>query len=203
MTRAIRPAGALTFFAAMTLLGPFLAGTAVADTIGGVVDLSDVPPDQRALGIVAAGVAGAAIWNVRHLALALPSSSTHALVGGVVGVTVVVAGPGDVGWGFSALADGELEGVAKVLVALAVSPIVGVAAGFVVFRAGRRLLLRGGPRRQPSAPPPAGGRHGPAGLRPRGQRRPEVHGRDGPGARPERTALARSPSRPGWSWPRR
>ena len=140
-TRAIRPAGALTFFAIMTLLGPFLAGTAVADTIGGFVDLSDVPP-ATALGIVAAGIAGAAIWNVITWRWALPSSSTHALIGGVVGVTVVVAGPGDVGWGFSALIDGELEGVAKILVALAVSPIVGVAAGFVVFRIGR-LLLRG------------------------------------------------------------
>lgn len=139
VTRAIRPAGALTFFAAMTILGPFLAGTAVADTIGGVVDLSDLPP-TRALGIVAAGVAGAAIWNVVTWRWALPSSSTHALIGGVVGVTLAVAGPGDVGWGFSALADGELEGVAKVLVALAVSPVVGVAAGFVVFRFGRRVL---------------------------------------------------------------
>ena len=138
VTRAIRPAGALTFFAAMTLLGPFLAGTAVADTIGGVVDLSDLPP-TRALGIVAAGVAGAAIWNVVTWRWALPSSSTHALIGGVVGVTVVVAGPGDVGWGFSALADGELEGVAKVL----------VGARRVADR-GRRRRLRRLPRRPPA-----------------------------------------------------
>ena len=141
VTRAIRPAGALTFFAVMTLVGPFLAGTAVADTIGGFVTLSDLDP-TIALAIVAAGVAGATLWNLVTWRWAIPSSSTHALIGSLVGVTVVVAGPGDVSWGFAALADGELEGVTKILVALVLSPVVGVVAGFLVFRAGRRALRR-------------------------------------------------------------
>lgn len=142
VTRALRPAGALAFFAVMTLVGPFLAGTAVANTIAGFVDLSDLAP-TTALGVVAAGVAGAAVWNVVTWRWAIPSSLTHALVGSLVGVTAVAAGPGDVLWGFSALAEGELEGVTKILAALVLSPIVGVAAGFLVFRVGRRLLGRG------------------------------------------------------------
>jgi len=141
VTRAIRPAGALTFFAVMVFVGPFVAGTAVADTIGGFVTLSDTAP-TTALGIVAAGIAGAAVWNVVTWRLAIPSSSTHALVGGLVGVTVVAAGPGDVSWGLSALADGQLEGVTKILLALVLSPIAGVAAGFLVFRVGRMALRR-------------------------------------------------------------
>jgi PiT family inorganic phosphate transporter len=141
VTRAIRPAGALALFAVMVFIGPFLVGTAVADTIGGFVSLSGEDP-TTALGIVAAGIGGAAVWNVVTWRFAIPSSSTHALVGGLVGVTVVAAGPGHVCWGLSALADGELEGVTKILVALVLSPIAGVAAGFLVFRLGRLVLRR-------------------------------------------------------------
>lgn len=141
VTRAIRPAGALAFFALMTFLGPFFVGTAVAGTIGGVVDLSGVDP-ERALGIVAAGIAGAALWNGVTWRLAIPSSSTHALVGGLAGVTLLGAGAEDVQWGFAALADARLEGVTKVLAALLVSPPLGIAAGFLVFRAGRLALRR-------------------------------------------------------------
>lgn len=95
VTRAIRPAGALAVFAAMAFAGPFLAGTAVAGTIGGVADLSGLAP-ERALGIVAAGISGAAVWNAVTWRLGIPSSSTHALVGGLAGVALVGAGPGDV-----------------------------------------------------------------------------------------------------------
>ena len=143
-TRALRPAGALALFGIMALAGPFLAGTAVADTMGGFVVLTDEEP-ATALGIVAAGIAGAALWNVITWRLTMPSSSTHALVGGLVGVTAVVAGPGHVNWGFSALIDGRLEGMAKILAALLLSPIAGMAAGFLVFRMGRLLLRRATP----------------------------------------------------------
>lgn len=145
VTRAMRPAGALALFGVMVFVGPFVAGTAVADTVGGVVSLSGETP-ARALGIVAAGVAGAAVWNVATWRLAIPSSSTHALVGGLVGVAAVAAGPGNVTWGLSALADARLEGVAKVLVALILSPLAGLAAGFLVFRLGRLALRRATPR---------------------------------------------------------
>ncbi len=141
VTRAIRPAGALTLFAIMVFAGPFLAGTAVADTISGIVNLSGLDP-AHALGIVAAGIAGAAVWNAATWRLGIPSSSTHALVGGLAGVVVVGAGPDDVNWGVAALADGRLEGVMKVLVALLVSPLAGALAGFLVFRAGRFALRR-------------------------------------------------------------
>lgn len=145
VTRAIRPAGALAVFGVMAFVGPFLAGTAVADTIGGVVTLSGEEP-RDALAIVAAGVSGAAIWNVVTWRLGIPSSSTHALVGGLVGVTVVIAGAGDVRWGLSDLAEGRVEGVVRIVAALVLSPVIGLLAGWLAFRAGRALLRGATPR---------------------------------------------------------
>lgn len=144
VTSAMRPVGALVVFAVMTFVGPLVAGTAVADTVGSVVVLSD-EPRADALAIVAAGAGGAAAWNVLTWRAGIPSSSTHALVGGLVGVTVVAAGAAQVRWGVAALADGRLEGVAKVVVALVLSPIAGLAAGWLVFRLGRAALRRATP----------------------------------------------------------
>lgn len=141
VTRALRPATGLVLFAVMALVGPFLAGTAVANTIGGIVDLSGLAPAD-ALGVVLAGVLGATVWNVVTWRLTIPSSSTHGLVGGLLGATILVAGPGDVVWGLSTLAEGELEGVSKVVLALVLSPVVGLVAGALVVRAARRALAR-------------------------------------------------------------
>lgn len=139
VTRAIRPAVALTLFAVMVLVGPFVAGTAVADTIGGFVDLGALDPVD-ALEIVLAGVAGGALWNVATWRLAIPSSSTHALVGGIVGVTIVGAGAGDVVWGLSELADGEIVGVTKIVLALILSPVLGIVGGALVVRLAKGVL---------------------------------------------------------------
>jgi PiT family inorganic phosphate transporter len=111
-----------------------VAGTAVAATIGSFVDLDGLSSDS-ALRTVAAGLAAAIAWNVLTWRLGIPASSTHGLVGGLVGATIVAAGVDDVRWGFSALADGEVEGVAKVVLALLLSPVIGLALGAVVLRA--------------------------------------------------------------------
>jgi PiT family inorganic phosphate transporter len=139
VTRAIRPATALVLFAVATFLGPFLAGTAVADTIGGFVDLSGLEAGD-ALLVVLCGVLGATAWNVATWWLRIPSSSTHALVGGLIGVTIAAAGPSDVVWGIGALADGEVTGVVKILLALVLSPVLGLLAGALVLRAARGAL---------------------------------------------------------------
>jgi PiT family inorganic phosphate transporter len=141
VTQAVRPAVALGLFAAMAFAGPFLAGTAVADAIAGFVDLGGLEP-RDALLIVLAGVAGAALWNLVTWKLSIPSSSTHGLTGGVVGVTVVAADPDAVVWGIGALADGRLEGVMKIVIALLVSPVIGVVFGAAVLRLGRVAMGR-------------------------------------------------------------
>ena len=71
-----------------TVLGPILVATAVADTIGGIVTLD---PPETLLVLLGALLAGL-IWNIVTWYAGLPSSSSHALVGGLVGAGLVMAG---------------------------------------------------------------------------------------------------------------
>lgn len=112
-SRAMNPTQAVIIVAFFTLLGPILGGTAVADTIGGIVNIQSLPKID-ALIIVLCGVAGAIAWNLITWWLAIPSSSSHALVGGLTGVVVLSSGSQDVVWGIEALKHGHFEGVANV-----------------------------------------------------------------------------------------
>jgi PiT family inorganic phosphate transporter len=133
-SRALSPRVALVVVGVFGFAGPLVAGTAVADTIASTVDLGGLAAGA-ALRTVAAALLGAIAWNVITWRLGIPASSTHGLVGGLVGATIATAGAGDVAWGFPALADGRLEGVAKVVAALLLSPLMGLALGAVVLRA--------------------------------------------------------------------
>jgi len=141
-SRAMTPIQAVIVVAGFEFLGPILGGTAVANTIGKFIDLGDVS-SIASLSIVLAGVLGAIAWNLLTWWYGIPSSSSHALVGGLVGPVIIAAGPGHVVWGLSALVtEFHLTGVTKVLLALVLSPIIGFWAGFIIHRfAG--FLLRG------------------------------------------------------------
>ena len=139
-TRAMRPATAVAVATIFTILGPILAGTAVADTVGGLIsaDRADT------LGILFAALLAAVTWNLATWWWRLPSSSSHALVGGLAGAGLAVGGLGAVRWGGF---DGwRPVGVAGVLVALAVSPVVGGLGGWMSEFAATRSLRRA-PRR--------------------------------------------------------
>ena len=127
-SRTAMPGPAMAVAAFFTLLGPLLLGGAVADTVGKVVD---VPQDQ-VVAVIGAGVSGALAWNLFSWWRGMPSSSTHALIGGLVGATVVADGTGAVGW----------STVGLVLAALVVSPALGFITGFVGTRASRLTLRR-------------------------------------------------------------
>jgi inorganic phosphate transporter, PiT family len=144
-TRAMTPAQAVVIVAVFTVLGPLLGGTAVANTIASVVELRDLPA-RLALGIVASGVGAAIGWNLLTWWRGLPSSSSHALIGGLAGAALAGPGAHDVVWGFAVLRSGELSGVAKVLFALLVSPLLGFAAGFALQRLMRFVLRAAHPR---------------------------------------------------------
>src|SRR5689334_13044039 len=94
-TRAARPRQAIVLAAVFNVLGPLLVGAAVADTIGGIVTLDG----SAAIAVIGAGLMAAVAWNLGTLALGLPSSSGHALVGGLVGAALVEGGPDAVRWG--------------------------------------------------------------------------------------------------------
>ena len=120
-TRALTPRAALVMAAVMNLLGAFL-GTGVAETVGrGIVDL---PVAQHSLVIVLAGLVGAIAWNLTTWWLGLPSSSSHALIGGLVGATLSSAG--SVKW------SGVVE---KVVVPMVLSPVVGFLLAYGVMLA--------------------------------------------------------------------
>jgi PiT family inorganic phosphate transporter len=119
-SRAFRPQTALGVTAAAHFLGPFLFGVAVAKTIGDEV----VHFDTITIEVIIAALVGAIIWNLLTWFFGIPSSSSHALIGGIVGAVAV-------GVGFEAI---QLRGLEKVLIALFVSPIIGFLIGFIITK---------------------------------------------------------------------
>lgn len=119
-SRAFRPQTALAITAVAEFLGPFLFGVVVAKTIGSDVVESDV----LTLQTLAACLIGAIIWNLITWFFGLPGSSSHALIGGLVGAVLA-----DVG-----LQAIKLPALYKVLMALFASPLIGFLAGFVITR---------------------------------------------------------------------
>ncbi|WP_236795290.1 inorganic phosphate transporter [Amycolatopsis sp. GM8] len=123
-TGALKPRIAVAISAVLNLVGAFLS-IEVAKTIsGGIVDDTKVTP-----AIVFAGLVGAIVWNLLTWLLGLPSSSSHALFGGLIGATWVGVGADAVH--FSTI-------VSKILIPAVASPIVAgivaVAGTFLVYR---------------------------------------------------------------------
>ncbi|MEW6562970.1 MAG: inorganic phosphate transporter [Pseudomonadota bacterium] len=140
-SRAMTPVQAVVVVGFFEFLGPLLGGTTVANTIGKFVTLDDVDR-VMALTIVLSGLIGSIAWNLLTWWYGIPSSSSHALVGGLVGAVLVSAGAHHVAWGVGDLMHGHLSGVAKVLVALVISPLIGFWFGFWLHRT-MLVMLRG------------------------------------------------------------
>lgn len=132
-SRALTPVQAVAIVATFEFLGPILGGTAVANTIGKFVNLDDIAAILSVI-VILCGLAGAIFWNLITWWFGIPSSSSHALVGGLAGAVIVAVGSDHVLWGFSELAQGHFTGVTKVLLALIISPIIGFWAGFLIHR---------------------------------------------------------------------
>ena len=114
-SRAMTPVQAVIIVGTFEFLGPLLGGTAVANTIGKFVTLGDVPGGAVAGDPDQSGLVGAIVWNLATWYFGIPSSSSHALVGGLIGAVVVSAGVDNVVWGFSQLMHGQVTGIVKVL----------------------------------------------------------------------------------------
>lgn len=143
-SRAMTPVQAVIVVGFFEFLGPLLGGTAVANTIGKFVALDGVAP-LLSLSVLLCGLLGAIAWNLATWYFGIPSSSSHALVGGLIGAVVVGVGVDHVVWGFAELADGRLSGIVKVLAALVLSPLLGFWAGFLIHRLMLTLLRRATP----------------------------------------------------------
>jgi PiT family inorganic phosphate transporter len=123
--------------AVFNTLGPLLVGAAVADTIGGIVAVQG----ETAIAVIAAGLVSAVAWNAFTWRLGLPSSSGHALLGGLVGAALVDGGVDAVNWG--GLDGFRPVGVLGTLIALAIAPVLGALAALAVTRALARALRHG------------------------------------------------------------
>ncbi|MEW6164035.1 MAG: inorganic phosphate transporter [Pseudomonadota bacterium] len=132
-SRAMTPAQAILIVATFEFLGPLLGGTAVANTIGKFITLDGVEA-SAALLILVCGLFGAIAWNLFTWWRGIPSSSSHALVGGLAGAVVVSVGADHVVWGFRELFAGHVTGIVKVLAALVLSPLLGFWIGFLLHR---------------------------------------------------------------------
>lgn len=132
-SRAMTPIQAVILVGTFHFIGPILGGTAVANTIGKFVDVSSLEV-VSSMTIILCGLSGAIFWNLLTWWFGIPSSSSHALVGGLVGAVVISAGPEYVVWGFGQLLEGKLTGVTKVILALILSPLIGFWAGFWIQR---------------------------------------------------------------------
>jgi PiT family inorganic phosphate transporter len=135
-TRAARPGAAVVLAAVGNVAGPLLFGSAVANTVAGIVTV----PASEVTQVVGAALTGAVMWNGLTWWRGLPSSSGHALLGGLVGAALVEGGMSAVNWGsFEGL---RPDGVIGVAVVLTIAPFVGFAAGLLVDRALRRATRR-------------------------------------------------------------
>jgi PiT family inorganic phosphate transporter len=132
-TRALTPRVALAMAAVFNLLGSFL-GAKVASTVGsGIITL---PDGKESLVVVFAALIGAISWNLITWYFGLPSSSSHALIGGLIGAAIASANT--VQW------HGVVD---KVVVPMVLSPVVGLVGGYLVMVAILWLFKRARPGR--------------------------------------------------------
>jgi PiT family inorganic phosphate transporter len=138
-SRAMRPAIAIGIVSLFTLIAPFTVGLAVADTIGSFVDIS-ASSSLAGESVVIAALAAAVSYNLATWLLGYPSSSSNSLAGGLVGAGLYAVGYSHINWGVSALFAGQLQGVMKVIAGLALSPLFGFLAGYLIMKILVRVL---------------------------------------------------------------
>jgi PiT family inorganic phosphate transporter len=98
-TRALAPGRALMLVAVCEMVGIYALGRAVTQLLGlHLVDMSLAPQAVEALAVLGAGLLAALLWNTSMWWMALPSSSSHALVGGLVGAVLMAYGPKAIFW---------------------------------------------------------------------------------------------------------
>lgn len=118
-TRALQPTHAIIMAAFLNFVGA-LYSTGVAKTIGGDIVKAASMVNQH---VIAAALIGAIAWNLITWWYGIPSSSSHALVGGVIGAVLVSKG-------FEAL---KVEGIQKIFLSLVLSPVIAMASGYVIM----------------------------------------------------------------------
>ena len=139
MTRAISPRKALLMAAACEFVAPFFLGSAVAKMIGeNIINLPAYDPKAMNISVafLIAALLGAILWNLMTWFFGFPSSSTHALIGGMVGAVLVAYGPHKILWG----------GLVYVAASLVISPLLGFIFGMLFLKMTLRIFRNATPR---------------------------------------------------------
>ena len=130
-TRVLSPRVAVVWAGLFNFAAFMVFGVHVAKTVGkGVVDPSAVTP-----AIILAGVMAAVLWNLLTWWLGLPTSSSHALIGGFVGAAIIAAGPKVV----------IVSGIMKIVEFIVLSPLIGMALGYINMTAVTWIFRRASP----------------------------------------------------------
>lgn len=125
-TRALYPTHAIIMAAGLNFFGAMVS-TGVAKTIGGDIVSSASIVDEK---IIIAALFGAIVWNLITWWLGIPSSSSHALVGGMIGAVLISVGSEGLNW----------NGIGKIVVALIASPVIAIVTGIIVMNILFRLF---------------------------------------------------------------
>ncbi len=131
-SRAMSPRAALLIAASANFVGPFLFGVAVAKTVGKEV----AAPENVTIAVVLAALLSASLWNLFTWYFGIPSSSSHALIGGIIGAVLIESG-------YQAI---RMEGVFVVASALFLSPLIGFLVGMLVMRLTLRVVKDASPK---------------------------------------------------------
>jgi PiT family inorganic phosphate transporter len=126
-TGALKPKVAIGLSAMFNFVGPLVMGVAVAKTIGGVIKAGDATAH-----LVIAALLGACVWEILTWIWALPMSSSHALVGGLLGAGIAALGLDGIAW----------NKVILVFASLLISPVLGIGTGYVLMRLSRLIFSR-------------------------------------------------------------
>ena len=131
-SRAFSPRVALGVTAVAEFSGPFIFGVAVATTIG-----SDVVSSKAiTVVVILAALVGAILWDLLTWYLGFPSSSSHALIGGIIGAVVISSGWKVIQW----------QGLIKILLTLLTSPFIGFIIGWILLKIVVMLSWKASPR---------------------------------------------------------
>ena len=143
-SRSATPKAGILLVAGMSFLGAMLGGSAVAFTITGLVSLSD---GTQILVVLIVALLAASSWNLITWKFALPSSSTHGLIGGLVGGGISAAGTGSINWGVDKLLSPahEVTGLVLILLFFVLSVLIGFFGSYGMHRA-TTLILRNAKR---------------------------------------------------------
>jgi PiT family inorganic phosphate transporter len=133
-TRALRPSHAILMSATANFIGA-LTGTAVAKTIAS--GIATTPSGDQGQIVVAAALVGGIVWDLVTWRLGIPSSSSHALIGGLIGAAIASGGVQSL----------QLDGIYnKVILPLVASPIIGIVIGFAVMVTLLNIFQRAHPK---------------------------------------------------------